>query len=95
MYRDLVGQYRYGYAATGGATVTIPVGATLLQVLADGGGSGGTLVVLGGDAITLAAGQQLDLRFMHSCAVAGAVPTVVTTSTVTAFVDYVRPGSSI
>ena len=95
MYNEIQGAWGYGYLATGGATVTIPTGATLLQVVACGGASGGTLVILGGATITLVANENLTLRFLHRCAVAGATPTVVGTSTVTAFVDWVRPGSSI
>ena len=95
MYNELQGQYGYGWAATGGGSVTLPVGATLLQVVLNGGASGGTAVIFGGATITVPPNQTYPLRFMHSCAVAGATPTVATTGTATAYVDWVKPGSSI
>jgi hypothetical protein len=93
VYNELQGQWSYGFAS--GGTVTLPVGATLLQVVAQGGASGGNLTIFGGATIAVAAGQTIPLRFLHRLAVAGATPTVVTTSTCSAFVEWAKPGSSI
>ncbi len=89
----------WAYAAGASGTVTLPVGAELLEVTAQSAAAGGTVTIFGGTAIPVvgaaAAGQSVGLRlgFAHKQAVAttGAL-TIVFASTVSYFVQYLtRP----
>lgn len=94
MYNELQGQWAYGFASSG-SPVVVPTGKTLLQVLCYGGTGGGTVTIFGGAAITLAVGQELEIRLLHRNVVAGASPNIACTGTATAYADWVGPGSSI
>lgn len=97
MYREMQGQWSVAQV-TSTAPLTPPAAARVLQVLCNGGATGGTVVIFG-QTITLAASQEVDLRMMHACCVPqpGSSPKqqITSTSTATAVVEYVTPGSSI
>lgn len=92
MWRELCGTWVQAAGASG--TVTLPAGATLLQVVAVDTGGGGSVAIFGGTAIPITAAVPLNLRFNHTLAVAGATPTIVFTGTDSYFVEYVKSGNT-
>ncbi len=86
MYKEIGGQWAYA-SGTGSATVTIPPGAVVLQIVA----AGGTFTIFGGNTITPPATSQA-YRFLHELVMArGSTNTIVFSSSTNYFVEYFGP----
>jgi hypothetical protein len=87
------GTWRYAAGASG--TVTLPVGATLKQIIVHST-AGGTVAIFGGTAIPVVAGTGFAIRFGHDVAVSSETPgggtTIVFTGTDSYFVESIGPG---
>lgn len=86
MYKDIAGQWAYA-SGTGSATVTIPAGAIVLQIVA----AGGTFTIFGGATITPPATGNA-YRFLHEMVKSKTGATdIAFSSTTNYFVEYFGP----
>lgn len=70
MWNELRGEVNY-QAGSAPATVTIPKGAALLQVVASATSTAGSLTIFGGNSIVIPTAIETRLRFNHLLFVAG------------------------
>ena len=94
MWHELMGEWAY-QAGSGSATVTIPKGSAIIQIIAHANPAG-TLQIFGGQTIPLPANDPVALRFNHLLLVAGSVGSTNTivfgANTTTYLVEYVAVG---
>lgn len=92
MWNDLVGTWAYASGSSG--TVTVPVGARIVQVMSHST-AGGTITMFGGSSIPVVAGVGFSMYFMHSLNTSQKSPnnTIVFTSTDIYYVEYVTAGN--
>lgn len=93
MYDELQGTWTYQAGASG--TVTIPVGARILQIVVHSSSASGSVAMWGGTAIPVLSGETATFRFLHDLNLAPtAADTIVFTSTDSYFVEYLlKPGT--
>ena len=100
MYRELTGTWGYSVATTA-ATMTIPAGAIVTQIVIHST-AGGTLQIFGGASITLIASATTPtiLRFLHGLAqsqnntTTSGSQNIVFTGTDSVFVEWVKAGNT-
>lgn len=78
----------WGYRAGASGTPSIPSGARIISVQCLAGGADATVVINGGNTITVPAGTPWDDSDLHGM-VTGSPPTVVFTNTQSYYVSYV------
>lgn len=96
MWNELKGEWLYA-GGSAPATVTIPKGCAVVQIIAHANPAG-TLQIFGGDVIALPANDPFNIRLNHLLLVAGSAGSsrdiIFGANTTTYFVEYVRLGAT-
>ena len=95
MYREITGIWAYQAGGSGGATVQVPPGAIVLQIVAWASSGSPTITINGGSAFAIpATSEPVALRFQHDLVMAngsGSGAAIVFSSAVAGyFVEYME-----